>query len=117
MRSNKKAREYTSKLLQELLDETTPEQFEITSKSMESQGPKAEAQDLVLSFYYRLPNNGSLKTGINSCESRYKEAVICAMVAVNKIISIAPWGGDIDGEIEEGSKEYYQQVKTELENL
>jgi hypothetical protein len=39
------------------------------------------------------------------------------MVAVNKIISIAPWGGDIDGEIEEGSKEYYQQVKQELEKL
>ena len=112
-----KAREYTSKLLQELLDETTPEQFEITSKSMEPLGPKGEAQDLVLSFYYRLPNNGSLKTGINSCESRYKEAVMCAIIAVNKIISISPWGGDIDGEIEQGSKEYYQQVKTELEKL
>jgi hypothetical protein len=105
-------KEYISPLIEKLLSEVSPEQFEATSKQMESQGPKAEAQDLVLSFYYRLPNNGSLKTGINSCESRYKEAVVCAMVTVNKIISIAPWGGDIDGEIEEGSKEYYQQVKT-----
>ena len=110
-------KESISPLIEKLLSEVSPEQFEATSKQMESQGPRAEAQDLVLSFYYRLPNNGSLKTGINSCESRYKEAVVCAMVAVNKIISIAPWGGDIDGEIEEGSKEYYQQVKQELEKL
>ena len=110
-------KESISPLIEKLLSEVSPEQFEATSKQMEPQGPRAEAQDLVLSFYYRLPNNGSLKTGINSCESRYKEAVVCAMVAVNKIISIAPRGGDIDGEIEEGSKEYYQQVKTELEKL
>ena len=88
MSSNKKAREYTSKTLQELLDETTPEQLEITSKNMEPLGPKGEAQDLVLTFYYSLPNNGSLKTGINSCESRFKEAVICAKLTVEKIISV-----------------------------
>ena len=110
-------KESISPLIEKLLSEVSPEQFEATSKQMESQGPRAEAQDLVLSFYYRLPNNGSLKTGINSCESRYKEAVVCAMVTVNKIISIVPWGGDIDGEIEEGSKEHYQQVKQELEKL
>jgi hypothetical protein len=57
-----------------------------TSKQMEPQGPKEEAQDLVLTFYYRLPNNGSLKTGINSCESRYKEAVMCAKLSLERII-------------------------------
>jgi hypothetical protein len=87
MSSNKKAREYTSKLLQELLDEVTPEEHEATKRSMEPLTPKAEAHDLVLSFYYRLPNNGSLKTGINSCESRFKEAVMCAKLTVEKIIS------------------------------
>jgi hypothetical protein len=81
-----KAREYISKLSKELLDETTPEEFEITSKSMEPQGPKAEAQDLVLTFYYSLPNNGSLNHGINSCESRYKEAVMCAKLSLERII-------------------------------
>ena len=69
---------YTEKQINEL---------EATSKSMEPLSPKAEAQDLVLSFYYRLPNNGRLKTGINSCESRFKEAVMCAILTVNKIIS------------------------------
>jgi hypothetical protein len=111
------AKESISSFIEKLLSEASPEQMEATSKQMEPLGPKAEAHDLVLSFYYSLPNNGSLNHGINSCESRYKEGVVCAMVAVNKIISIAPWGGDIDGEIEQGSKEYYQQVKTELEKL
>ena len=112
-----KAREYTSKLLQELLDEVTSEEHEATSKNMEPLGPKGEAQDLVLSFYYRLPNNGRLKTGINSCESRFKEAVMCALICINHMIKIAPWGGDIDGEIEDGSKEYYIKVKQEIEKL
>ena len=86
MSKDKKAREYTSKLLQELIDEVTVRELEITSKSMEPLGPKGEAQDLVLSFYYRLPNNGNLKTGINSCESRFKEAVMCAKLTLERII-------------------------------
>jgi len=81
-----KAREYTSKTLQELIDEVTVGELEATSKSMEPLTPKAEAQDLVLSFYYRLPNNGRLKTGINSCESRFKEAVMCATLTLQRII-------------------------------
>lgn len=86
MSKDKKAREYTSKLLQELIDEVTVGELEITSKQMEPQGPKAEAQDLVLTFYYSLPNNGRLKTGINSCESRFKEAVMCAKLTLERII-------------------------------
>ena len=86
MSKDKKAREYTSKLLQELIDEVTVGELEITSKQMEPQDPKAEAQDLVLTFYYSLPNNGRLKTGINSCESRFKEAVMCAKLTLERII-------------------------------
>lgn len=41
----------------------------------------------------------------------------CAMVCVDELIEVAPWAGDIDGEIEEGSKEYYIQVKEELRKL
>ena len=40
-----------------------------------------------------------------------------ALNAVNELIRIAPWGGDIDGEIEEDSKEYYIKVKEEIEKL
>jgi hypothetical protein len=44
------------------------------------------ANHIVNRYYYMLPNNGSLNTGINSCESRYKEAIGCAFIAVDEII-------------------------------
>lgn len=45
------------------------------------------------------------------------EAIACAFIAVDELIEVALWAGDIDGEIEERSKEYYQQVKKEIELL
>ena len=48
--------------------------------------PKEEARNLIDSFYYMLPNNGYLDYGINSCNSRYKEGVKCAIKCVEKII-------------------------------
>ena len=45
------------------------------------------------------------------------EAKQCAIIAVDELIRIAPWGSDIDGEIEDDSKEYYIEVKTEIEKL
>lgn len=44
-------------------------------------------------------------------------ALQCALVAVDELIEVALWAGDIDGEIEEGSKEYYVIVKEELRKL
>ena len=41
----------------------------------------------------------------------------CALIAVDELIRIASWGGDIDGEIEDDSKEYYIEVKQEIEKL
>ena len=41
----------------------------------------------------------------------------CALIAVDELIRIALWGGDIDGEIEDDSKEYYIKVKQEIEKL
>jgi hypothetical protein len=40
----------------------------------------------------------------------------CALIAVDELIRIAPWGSDIDGEIEDDSKEYYIEVKQEIQN-
>ena len=45
------------------------------------------------------------------------EGIACALIAVDELIEVALWAGDIDGEIEERSKEYYQQVKKEIELL
>ena len=72
------------------------------------------ARQLINDFYYQLPNNGFLKEGLLSCERRYNEAIICALVCIDKMITIAPWGGVIDNEVEDGSKEYYIKIKEEL---
>ena len=47
----------------------------------------------------------------------YERTKQCALIAVDELIRIAPWGSDIDGEIEDDSKEYYIEVKQEIEKL
>tara|TARA_R110000868_G_scaffold25403_4_gene99107 strand:- start:95 stop:319 length:225 start_codon:yes stop_codon:yes gene_type:complete len=44
-----------------------------------------QAKELIDSFYYALPNNGSPE-GINSTTRRMEEAVRCALICCNKII-------------------------------
>jgi GTP cyclohydrolase I len=46
---------------------------------------KQKAEDLINSFYYALPNNGSTE-GINSTTRRYQEAIRCALIAVNNML-------------------------------
>lgn len=48
---------------------------------------KEKARDLVNSFYYALPNNGSLQ-GLNSTTSRYQEGIRCALIAVDEKINL-----------------------------
>lgn len=78
--------------------------------------PKEKSKDLINSFYYALPNNGS-ETGLNSTTQRYKEAIQCALICVDELIIISNWGGIIDGDIEENSKEYFMQVNQEIQLL
>ena len=44
--------------------------------------PKQEAILIINKLYYSLPNNGYTDHGINSCQSRYKEAIKCAYFTV-----------------------------------
>ena len=44
------------------------------------------ALEIIHDYYFMLPNNGSLNSGINSCESRYKEGIECALLSVKRII-------------------------------
>lgn len=46
----------------------------------------------------------------------YNEAVQCALITVDELIAIAQWGGEIDNEIDENSKEFFIKVKQELES-
>ena len=75
---------------------------------------RKSALEIIHKFYYQLPNNGYLNEGLLSCDRRYKEATTCALICIDEMIMIARWGGDIDNEIEDGSKEYYMKIKEEL---
>lgn len=48
---------------------------------------REKANDLINRYYYMLPNNGELNSGINSCESRYNEAIECAFITVDELMS------------------------------
>lgn len=70
--------------------------------------PKEKAKDLINSFYYSLPNNGS-ETGLNSTTERYKEAIQCALICVDEILKANQiWYEDSI------PHNYWQEVKNEL---
>jgi hypothetical protein len=71
---------------------------------------REKANNLVNRYYYMLPNNGSINEGINSCESRYNEAIECAFVVVDEIlkVSITYAGKDYD---------FYQEVKQWIQKI
>ena len=75
--------------------------------------PKEKSKDLINSFYYALPNNGS-ETGLNSTTERYKEAIQCASICVDEILNLEPPELSY---LEPFSKSYWQEVKQELNNL
>lgn len=70
--------------------------------------PKEKALDLIHSFYYALPNNGSSQ-GINSTTRRYQEAIRCALVALRETV----WGYLDQYPIE--VQQYWQEVRKEIE--
>jgi len=73
--------------------------------------PREKANNLVNRYYYTLPNNGELNSGINSCESRYKEAIQCALIAVNEIQEIKSVYHD------EELYDYYEEVKQWIQKI
>jgi len=70
--------------------------------------PKEKSKDLINSFYYSLPNNGS-ETGLNSTTIRYKEAIQCALITVDEILNFI----NTDA-FSYTNEEYWQEVKDEL---
>lgn len=71
--------------------------------------PKEKAEQLVNSFYYALPNNGR-RTGLNSTTIRFKEAIKCALIAVDEILDSRPVITDsqVDYQL------FWRQVKNEI---
>jgi hypothetical protein len=82
---------------------------------------KEKAKQLVNSFYYALPNNGS-STGLNSTTARYKEATVCALIAVDEIIEANPYKwvpfmNQYTETVLTSNIPYWQEVKLEIENI
>jgi hypothetical protein len=71
--------------------------------------PQEKADELVKKMYKVMSDSVSDVTLYFSKQ--------CALIAVDEMIRITPWGGDIDNEIEDGSKEFYMKVKQEIENI
>ena len=79
--------------------------------------PKEKAKDLVNTFYYLLPNNGSAE-GLNSTTRRYAEAKQCASTAIDVMMAeIVNWAGGGEIEWEKERWKYLQEVKQEIEKL
>ena len=72
--------------------------------------PKEKAKEIYCKYTDAL-NIRDLQTTANPFAKK------CALIAVDEMIRITPWGGNIDNEIEDGSKEFYMEVKQEIEKL
>lgn len=74
-----------------------------------------KAKDLINTFYYLLPNNGS-QEGINSTSNRMKEAKQCASTAIDVMMAeIVNWAGGEEIEWEKARWKYLEEVKQEIE--
>ena len=77
---------------------------------------KEKAKDLLHKFYFSLPNNGGF-TGLCNINQRWEEGKICALIAIDELIRVTPWGDNPAVDEENGSKHFYINVKQELEKL
>jgi hypothetical protein len=73
---------------------------------------KKQAHQLILKYYYSLPNNGSHNVGINNCESRYREAINCARICVDTILNVTIGLTDFTDD-----HEYWKEVHTWIERV
>ena len=62
-------------------------------------------------FYFALPNNGSMNTGLCNCHQRYGEALQCSLIAVDEIIRV------IDPDTQFKTWMHYKEIRIEIENI
>lgn len=72
---------------------------------------KQKAFIFIHKFYFALPNNGSMNTGLCNCNQRYGEALTCALIAVEEIIKV------IDPDTQFKTWMHYKEIKKEIENI
>ena len=73
------------------------------------------ALEIIHDYYFMLPNNGSLNSGINSCDSRYKEGIECALLSVKRLIlTLEFMAVESDAAFIMDRINLYDEVQTEL---
>ena len=73
------------------------------------------AYEIIHDYYFILPNNGSLNNGLMSCERRYKEAIDCALIGVERIILTLEFMSiESDAAFIMNRINFYDKVQTEL---
>ena len=73
------------------------------------------AYEIIHDYYFILPNNGSLNNGLMSCERRYKEAIDCALIGVERIILTLEFMSiESDAAFIMNRINFYDEVKSEL---
>ena len=82
---------------------------------MEIHQHRKAALEIIHDYYFMLPNNGSLNSGINSCESRYKEGIECALLSVKRIITTLEFMSvESDAAFIMDRINFYDEVQAEL---
>ena len=85
--------------------------------------PKEKAEELVDKFYQTTPNEAWINepVGLSEEYKAWKQAKECALIAVDEIMNVCPFIGiefaTSEGGKESDAKEYWQEVKQELEKL
>lgn len=75
--------------------------------------PQEEAKNIINTFYYGLPNDGTQK----GCKERMEDAIKCAKIAVNLVISTIPTKPSKTETERLDAIMYWLEVKQELEKL
>lgn len=66
--------------------------------------PKEKAEELV----YKFKSNTVLSI---------QRSINCALICAEEVLRVAKWGGEIDEQIDDGSKEYWTKVIEEIKKL
>ena len=73
------------------------------------------ALEIIHDYYFMLPNNGYMYGGCNSCDSRYKEGIECALLSVKRIILTLEFMSiESDAAFIMDRINFYDEVQTEL---
>jgi hypothetical protein len=82
---------------------------------MAQQTAKEKAQELVDKFREYSHTDFNYTRGGYQVDTQIQNAKMCALIAVDELYRIAPWS--LENDIQDDSKQYWYEVKQEIEKL